>query len=54
MEVNLSEISSNSLQYVAGGSLKELVYEPTKVHLTFPLMLSFAKDIVSGMMHIHV
>jgi len=41
------------MEYVAGGSLKDLVYEPLTIPLTFPMALGFAKDIVRGMIHIH-
>jgi len=40
------------LEYVPGGSLQSFIYE-RKIEMTGPLLLQFAKNICSGMSHIH-
>jgi len=42
------------MEYVKDGSLKDLVYEEPKVELTSSLILALAKDIASGMAHLHM
>ena len=41
------------MEYVSGGSLRDLVYQED-FELTTKMLISFAKDIAGGMSHLHV